>query len=118
MKKSPLHIITVLVLIIGIIGTLFSFAVFIKGTKADAFVTQVKRNTHNTAVTYSYEYNGETYTRSKKYKRNKKVSEGDKKKIYFFESAPDKGFTMDTFIVFYFIVILTAPMTYVLFRKD
>ena len=117
MKKDPFKIITVLVLAVGIIGSLFSFGVFIFGGKAEAVVTQIQHNRSNTVATYSYSYDGEQYTKEQRYKRNKKISDGDTRKVYFFKKDPSKAFTMSTFAVFYFLVILMGPIAYVLFKR-
>ena len=117
MKKNPINIILILLLRFGISGTLFSFVLFIIGGKADGVVANVKHNTKNTVVTIEYSYDNQTFTKSQNYQKNKKISKGETKKVYFFKNKPEKAYTMKTFAVFYFIVILFAPIAYVLFKR-
>lgn len=117
MKKNPIKAALILCLILGVSGTLFSFVLFIIGGKADGVVTNVKHNTKNTVVTIEYSYDNQTFTKSQNYQKNKKISEGETKKLYFFKNKPEKAYTMKSFAVFYFIVILFAPFAYVLFKR-
>jgi len=117
MKKDPIKIVLILFLILGVSGTLFSFVLFIIGGKADGVISHVQYNTKNTVISIDYSYDDRTFTKSQSYQKNKKISKGETKKVYFFKNKPEKAYTMKSFSLFYFIVIFFTPFAYLLFKS-
>ena len=117
MKDKHYKIIVCIFLIIGLIGTIFSFTMFFVGDKVEATVVHVQHNTHNTVVKYEYSYDGQKYTKEENYKKYKKIKQGETRTIYFFKNKPQKSYTIKTFLVFYYITILMLPIAIILFKR-
>lgn len=117
MKKDPIKIVLILFFILGVSGTLFSFVLFIIGGKAEGVISHVQHNTKNTVVSIEYSYDDRTYTKSQSYQKNKKISKGETKKVYFFKNRPEKAYTMKSFSIFYFIIIFYTPFAFILFKR-
>ncbi|MCR5624127.1 MAG: hypothetical protein K6G11_02675 [Lachnospiraceae bacterium] len=113
-----MDVIVYLLAIIGLAGTVFSFAVFMFGGSSKAKVTQVQRNTKNTVITYEYKYEGNTFSKNKRYKKGKKIKIGDKLDVYYLKEKPEIGFTMNGFAVFYFLLAIFGPISSILYKQN
>lgn len=115
-KYRTFLILTSFFTILGLVGTVFSFACFIGGEKVTAVVARREGYAKKDVAVYEYSYEGQIYEKTQEISFNSKIKKGDKKSVYFMKSMPAAGFIMNEFGLFYFTFALSGWMTWVLVK--